>query len=215
MAQAYNDAAHRLEAVLRRSEAREPQQAICHICGKPATCIGEYETRTGNEQYACDTCCVHGNEDGHCRPITALILEAREPRPAATELLTFAHFSAVNRQRCESPNGFNHQLDSWSTSDWFLAAVGELGEAANIAKKLNRCRDGIPGNREPEDVLRDKLRRELGDVYVYLDLLAQSLGIDIGAAAVEVFNAKSKEIGCPIVISTASGRETAPQETEK
>jgi NTP pyrophosphatase (non-canonical NTP hydrolase) len=118
----------------------------------------------------------------------------------APERLTFAQFSAVNRQRCESPDGFNHRLDSWSTSDWFLATLGELGEAANIAKKLNRYRDGIPGNKESEAALRDKLRKELGDVYVYLDLLAQSLGVEIGAAAVEVFNAKSEEIGCPIRI---------------
>lgn len=113
-------------------------------------------------------------------------------------MLKFDEFSAINRRRCESPSGFNHALDSWSTSDWFLAALGELGEAANVAKKLNRYRDGIPGNKETADALRDKLRQELGDTLVYLDLLAQSLGVNIGAAAVEVFNAKSAEIGCPI-----------------
>jgi NTP pyrophosphatase (non-canonical NTP hydrolase) len=111
---------------------------------------------------------------------------------------TFAAFSATNRERCESPSGFNHQLGSWSTSDWFTAVVGELGEAANVAKKLNRIRDGIPGNKETEAELREKLRRELADSFVYLDLLAQALGFNIGAAAVDVFNAKSDEIGCPI-----------------
>lgn len=128
--------------------------------------------------------------------------------------LTFAQFSAVNRQRCESPDGFKHALSSWSTSDWFLAALGELGEAANIAKKLNRYRDGIPGNKEPEAVLRDKLRKELGDVFVYLDLLSQSLGVDIGAAAVEVFNAKSEEIGCSIRMEAAPGAAVPPPKTE-
>jgi NTP pyrophosphatase (non-canonical NTP hydrolase) len=130
--------------------------------------------------------------------VTDTALRACAEAPATDTGLTFAQFSEVNRQRCESPDGFNHRLDSWSTSDWFLATVGELGEAANIAKKLNRYRDGIPGNKESESALRDKLRKELGDVYVYLDLLAQSLGVDIGAAAVEVFNAKSEELGCPI-----------------
>lgn len=118
--------------------------------------------------------------------------------------LTFAQFSAVSRERCESPDGFKHRLDSWSTSDWFLATLGELGEAANNAKKLNRYRDGIPGNNESEAALRDKLRKELGDTYVYLDLLAQSVGVDIGAAAVEVFNAKSEELGCPIRMQSAA-----------
>ena len=112
--------------------------------------------------------------------------------------MTFQQFSAVNRLRCESAEGFNHRLDSWFTSDWFTAVLGELGEAANVAKKLNRIRDGIPGNKESEAALRAKLRKELGDTFVYLDLLAQSVGESIGAAALEVFNAKSEEIGCPI-----------------
>lgn len=33
-------------------------------------------------------------------------------------------------------------VGGWSLSDWFTAAMGELGEAANVAKKLNRERDG-------------------------------------------------------------------------
>lgn len=58
-----------------RGEAPLPAP-VCHVCGKSATCIGEYETCTGNEQHACDACCGHGNEDGHCRPVEA-------PLPAA------------------------------------------------------------------------------------------------------------------------------------
>lgn len=116
--------------------------------------------------------------------------------------LTFVEFSAANRRRCESPEGFNHALNSWSTSDWFVATLGELGEAANIAKKLNRVRDGVPGNKQTPEELRDKLRQEIGDVFVYLDLLAQSLGFNIAEAAVEVFNAKSRDIGYPEKLST-------------
>lgn len=107
-------------------------------------------------------------------------------------------FSIANRMRCELPSGFNHKLDSWSLSDWFTATMGELGEAANVAKKLNRVRDGIPGNKETEGELRDKLARELADVFIYLDLLAQSAGICLPAAIREVFNAKSDQLGCEI-----------------
>ena len=114
--------------------------------------------------------------------------------------MTFGQFSEANRDRCESPQGFNHPLSGWSTSDWFLAMIGELGEAANVAKKLNRVRDGIPGNKETPDELRAKLRKELGDAFVYLDLTCQSLGFSIADAAAEVFNAKSVEIGYPKVI---------------
>ena len=77
------------------------------------------------------------------------------------------------------------------------ALVGEVGEAANVVKKLNRVRDGMPGNKLTPDKLRDQLRKELGDVFVYLDLMAQSLGFSIADAAAEVFNAKSKDIGYP------------------
>jgi NTP pyrophosphatase (non-canonical NTP hydrolase) len=107
-------------------------------------------------------------------------------------------FSLANRARSESPDGFNHKLDSWSLSDWITATLGELGEAANVAKKLNRVRDGIPGNSETEGELRQKLARELADTFIYLDLLCQSEGIDLGATVVSVFNAKSEQIGSPI-----------------
>jgi len=111
--------------------------------------------------------------------------------------MTFGQFSGANRARCESPDGFNHKLGSWSTSDWITAITGELGEAANVVKKLNRYRDGVPGNKLSEGELRDQLRKELGDVFVYLDLTCQSLGFSIADAATEVFNSKSAEIGYP------------------
>jgi NTP pyrophosphatase (non-canonical NTP hydrolase) len=140
-------------------------------------------------------------------PVTTAADVAPASTAGAPEWLTFATFSAVNRERCESPDGFGHDLHSWSTSDWFTAVLGELGEAANIAKKLNRHRDGIRGNTEGYNALRDKLRKELGDTFVYLDLLAQRLGISIGAAAVEVFNAKSDALGCAIRIGSPAARE--------
>ena len=114
--------------------------------------------------------------------------------------MTFGEFSQANRDRCESPQGFNHPLAGWSTSDWMTATMGELGEAANVVKKLNRVRDGVPGNKQTADQLRDQLRKEIGDVFVYLDLMAQSLGFTVADAAAEVFNAKSAEIGYPKMI---------------
>lgn len=118
--------------------------------------------------------------------------------------LTFEAFSAANRERCESPQGFNHKVDAWNTSDWFLAVLGELGEAANCGKKLNRVRDGIPGNKETPEAIREKMRKEIGDCFVYLDLLAQAHGFTVVGAAVEVFNAKSAEIGYPKLLETPS-----------
>jgi hypothetical protein len=38
---------------------------ICCFCSRPATCFGSYESRA-NWGFACDGCCGHGREDGHC-----------------------------------------------------------------------------------------------------------------------------------------------------
>lgn len=112
--------------------------------------------------------------------------------------MNLRQFSEVNRRRCESPDGFDHKLNDWTGSDWITATVGEFGEAANIQKKLNRVRDGIPGNKETEPELREKLKREVADVFIYLDLYAQSEGFELADIVPEVFNAKSDEIGCPV-----------------
>lgn len=112
--------------------------------------------------------------------------------------MNLAEFSKQNRKRCESPEGFGHALNSWSLSDWMTATVGELGEAANVAKKLNRVRDGIVGNSEEESALRAKLALELADAFIYLDLLCQSQGIDLGEAVRAAFNTKSEKLGCEI-----------------
>lgn len=114
-----------------------------------------------------------------------------------TEKLEFVmdQFSIRNRRRCESLHGFNHLLNSWSLSDWMTATVGELGEAANIVKKLNRVRDGIIGNEDSEDVLKQRLADELADTFIYLDLLIQAAGLDVDEIVESKFNRTSQKIG--------------------
>lgn len=104
-------------------------------------------------------------------------------------------FSERNRDRCESASGFNHKLESWSLSDWMTATAGELGEAANIIKKMNRVRDGIPGNEETPEQLQSKLADELADVVIYLDLLAQASGFDLDEIRDAKFKKTSRKIG--------------------
>lgn len=104
-------------------------------------------------------------------------------------------FSMINRTRCESPSGFNHKVNDWSLSDWMTATMGELGEAANIAKKLNRVRDGIPGNTESEAELRAKLADEIADTFIYLDLMAQSQGLRMSDIVKSKFERTSVKIG--------------------
>jgi NTP pyrophosphatase (non-canonical NTP hydrolase) len=108
------------------------------------------------------------------------------------DMKEFSHF---NRLRCESKKGFNHQVSDWSLSDWMTATMGELGEAANVAKKLNRVRDGIPGNDVGPEELQQQFAEELADTFIYLDLLAQSQGICLADAVVQKFNKTSEKIG--------------------
>jgi NTP pyrophosphatase (non-canonical NTP hydrolase) len=113
--------------------------------------------------------------------------------------LTFAAFRLANVSRCLKwhPAG----IESWSPSDWLTAVTGELGELASLLKMRNRERDGLPGNKfSPSD---KQVADELADVLTYLDLLAATLGVDLGSAAVEKFNEVSARVGFPDRIELA------------
>lgn len=112
-----------------------------------------------------------------------------------TDTFDLRAFSAENVARCTSANGFNHPLSSWSLSDWMTATLGELGEAANVLKKLNRVRDGVPGNKETPDELRGMFADEIADAFIYLDLLSQAAGIDLPSAVRSKFDRTSAKIG--------------------
>lgn len=145
----------------------------------------------------------------------ALIVAAVNALPALLaerKRLTFADFSATNLARCEAADGFGHPLNGWTLSDWFTAAMGELGEAANKAKKLNRVRDGIPGNTESEEELRAGLADEIADTMIYLDLLAQAAGFDLATAVVSKFNRTSEKIGAPHRLLAGSATPEEEQE---
>lgn len=109
--------------------------------------------------------------------------------------LNFDELRLQNVKRCRRwhPGG----VRSWSLSDWGVAMGGECGEALNVVKKLNRARDGLAGNNELPQELRDKLAREISDTVIYADLLCEAAGIDLGEAIRATFNRKSDEVGFP------------------
>lgn len=70
-------------------DAKPAPVPMCEHCGlRPATCLGNYEDHSvedcefpgvfGCSQHgrrlACDECCGHANEDGHCQPIRIELL---------------------------------------------------------------------------------------------------------------------------------------------
>lgn len=110
-------------------------------------------------------------------------------------MLDFAKLRDTNVRRCIF--GFHHRLDAWSIAEWTNAMCGEAGEAANVAKKLIRHRDNLPGNQgEDTDIasLRHKLGNELADVVLYADLCAAAIGVSLEEYVISKFNVTSDKL---------------------
>lgn len=111
-----------------------------------------------------------------------------------TELL----FSALRRANLErlplfknAQGGPAHSQpdgSDWALSAWCNATLGELGELANLIKKIERGDVTL-------EAARSKVADELADVVTYLDLLAFRCGVDLGAATIEKWNRVSERVG--------------------
>lgn len=77
-----------------------------------------------------------------------------------------------------------------------LHAAASAGKTLNAVKKYYRGEIGIAGGVEVEKSL-DGIRDELGDVVICCSLLANKLGIDLGAATKAKFNKTSDKYGLP------------------
>ena len=62
--------------------------------------------------------------------------------------------------------------DEWTIEQWMNAVIGELGEAANIIKKIDRQDMTV-------DEARDMLADELADVMCYFDIYAYRRGCSL------------------------------------
>lgn len=123
-----------------------------------------------------------------------------------TDGLTFNVLRAANEKRLpEFKNSKGEPAHSepdgsdWTLSDWATALSGEVGEAANIIKKVRR------GDLTIEEA-RPALAKELADVVTYLDILAKQAGINLGAATIAKFNEVSERVDSTIRI-TADGSD--------
>jgi NTP pyrophosphatase (non-canonical NTP hydrolase) len=111
--------------------------------------------------------------------------------------LTFSAVSGINRARCERwhPDFPN---DGWTGSDWSNAMAGEAGEACNVVKKLRRDDFGkVQAAADSRADLVAKLATEIGDTFLYLDLLAQFYGLDMARCVIDTFNRVSIREGFP------------------
>lgn len=110
--------------------------------------------------------------------------------------LTFVKLNIANYKRSQKWHGAG--TGNWSTSDWGIALGGEVGEALNVIKKLNRARDSIVGNDKDVNELYADLGEELADVMIYLDLLASYSGINLEEEVIKKFNKVSDKNGFDI-----------------
>ena len=114
--------------------------------------------------------------------------------PTLQNHATFAYVSNANKARTEWWQGLN----SWTPAEWACAAAGEMGETCNVVKKIFRLEKGKPSQREESlEEYRQQLEKEIGDTFIYLDLLAQRCGLNMYTCIARAFNEVSQREGYP------------------
>lgn len=106
----------------------------------------------------------------------------------AANVARIPQFRNKRGQLCHNADG-----SDWTVADWLMAVTGELGELANLCKKIRR------GDfTENDEGVLEEVGKEIADVQIYLDILAFRCGIDLGAAVVGKFNEVSERVGSTI-----------------
>ena len=156
------------------------------------------------KQFLCDVLCgvaLDGNE-----PIGETadrILAALSPEAPAREVTAFAMNGPMTTHPTLRSANIARQ-DEWDQDGQITASyrgnelAGEVGEACNVIKKLERERLGILGSRATVGELAD----ELADVLICADLIAMHYGIDLEAAVARMFNATSEKVGLQTRLAT-------------
>jgi len=122
--------------------------------------------------------------------------------------LTFAILRAANLARLPTFKNGKGELahptvegqppgHDWALSQWANATCGELGEAANLVKKIERgdfALDDVITIKGESMTARELLAKEIADVVCYIDLLANRAGIDVGDAVRAKFNEISNRV---------------------
>lgn len=113
-------------------------------------------------------------------------------------MLSFDELRAANmarlprfKNRKGGPAHSQPDGSDWALSTWCNAVLGELGELANLIKKIERGDMTL-------DEARSNCGRECADVVTYLDILAFRLGVDLGLATMLKFNEVSDRVGANV-----------------
>jgi NTP pyrophosphatase (non-canonical NTP hydrolase) len=145
------------------------------------------------EQFAAEAedAAVNGDYDVMRIKLAALTALAKSPQTSEQQdagkgirELSFPALRAANAERhVEWWNGPEAPSLSFRGNE----LAGEVGEACNVVKKLDRERMGMRGSR----ATKEQAAEEIADVIICADLIAMDLGIDLGDAVARKFNATS------------------------
>jgi NTP pyrophosphatase (non-canonical NTP hydrolase) len=108
-----------------------------------------------------------------------------QPSPPAT--ISFPTLRSANIARQQELDAGNQLTLAYRGNE----LAGEVGEACNIIKKIERERLSIAGSRATVE----QLTEELADVIICCDLIAMDCGIDLDAAVRAKFNKTSEKVG--------------------
>jgi NTP pyrophosphatase (non-canonical NTP hydrolase) len=121
------------------------------------------------------------------RDILQWVLEMLPSNDNPTRADTFTTLRAANIARQKEWDAGNQISLSYRGNE----LAGEVGEACNVIKKLDRERLGIAGSRDTVEHLAE----ELADAIICIDLIAAAEGIDLDVAVRSKFNATSEKVG--------------------
>jgi NTP pyrophosphatase (non-canonical NTP hydrolase) len=118
----------------------------------------------------------------------------------------------IDEANVERAHVWHQDSTPWTVDMWLTAFVGELGEFANILKKINRLESNIT-SRPSEQDMADLLlaaEEEFADMTLYFFLLMYHFELkmdqhpnvygDVKLATIRKFNKTSKEMGFDITL---------------
>lgn|SRR3990167_574476 len=125
-----------------------------------------------------------------------LTLETRTLTFAALRTAALRRLPLFKNRRGEPAHSKPDGSD-WNIAMWTNAMAGEVGEACNLAKKIERGDFGPPHTANYLKAMH-KLAKELADVVIYADLACFRCDWNLDDVVIEKFNEVSDRVGCSV-----------------
>jgi len=115
------------------------------------------------------------------KPIKLDVAEIKRHMDKRPDNLSFAEMRKSNAKRSKKVYPI---CQEWSAADWACALSGEVGETCNLIKKMRRG----------EEIPIEEIAKEIADIVLYADLLANHFGLDLGKIVRDKFNEVSDRV---------------------